>query len=83
MKTQLVKIGNSQGVRIPKPLIEQVGLRGLVEMKAEGNQLVIRPVLSPRAGWAEQFKAMAAGEDKLLDEETQSLTEWEEGEWEW
>ncbi len=30
MKTRVVKIGNSQGIRIPKPLLEQTGLEGEV-----------------------------------------------------
>jgi antitoxin MazE len=32
MKTRIVAIGNSQGIRIPKPLLEQTGLFGEVEI---------------------------------------------------
>ncbi|MBV9469841.1 MAG: AbrB/MazE/SpoVT family DNA-binding domain-containing protein, partial [Abitibacteriaceae bacterium] len=60
MRTYLIKIGNSQGVRLPKLLIEQVGLGKQVEIEAQPHQLVIRPVAQvPRQAWDEQFKAMA------------------------
>ena len=52
----LVKIGNSQGVRIPKPLIEQAHLEGK-ELKFEvlNGGLFIAPVLKPREGWAKEI----------------------------
>ena len=52
MKTRIVPIGNSQGIRIPKVLLEQVGLKGEVELSVDGDSLIIRPAASPRAGWA-------------------------------
>jgi antitoxin MazE len=82
VKSHLVKIGNSRGIRIPKVCLEQVGLKDEAVITVEAGRLVIRPARHPREGWAEQFKAMAeAGEDKLLDPET--LTEWDKTEWEW
>ncbi len=84
MKTRIVPIGNSQGIRIPKPLLEQTGLRGEVEIHVENNSLVIRPLKKPRQGWAAAFQEMAQrGEDKLLDADTSSMTAWDEDEWEW
>ena len=84
VKTHLIKIGNSHGIRIPKWLLEQVGLAGEVEVEAQSGQLIIRPVQSPRQGWDAQFQAMAAArDDHMLDGETLSLTEWEIKEWEW
>lgn len=84
VKTRLIKIGNSQGIRIPKLLLDQVGLRGEVEVEAQVGQLVIRPAQLPRQGWDIQFKAMAeAGEDTLVDEEPLTLNTWEETEWHW
>jgi antitoxin MazE len=84
MKTRIVPIGNSQGIRIPKPLLEQTGLSGEVEISAEDNTLVIRPVKKPRASWATAFQKMAQrGDDALLDEGAPSLSEWDEDEWEW
>lgn len=84
MKTRIVRIGNSQGVRIPKPLLEQTGLRGEVEITAEDGSLVIRPVKKPRDGWDTAFREMARrGDDKLIDDVAPSLSSWDEEEWEW
>lgn len=81
-RTRIVKIGNSQGVRIPKPVLEQLGLSGEVELRVESGQLVIRNVQLPRANWAAQFEQMAAnGDDTLLDAETG--TDWDEADWTW
>jgi len=84
MKTRIVAIGNSQGIRIPKPLLEQTGLSGEVEISAEDDGLVIRPAKRPRAGWAAAFRKMAQrGDDTLLDDAAPSLSAWDEGEWQW
>ncbi len=66
MKTRIVRIGNSQGIRIPKPLLEQTGLRGEVEISAQDDCLIIRPARQPRTGWAAAFREMARrGDDGL------------------
>jgi len=82
VKTRIIRIGNSQGIRIPKPIIEQLGFSDEVELEIYPDQLVIRSAHTPRQDWEAQFKAMAeAGHDQLLDAEI--LTEWDETEWEW
>jgi antitoxin MazE len=84
MKTRIVRIGNSRGIRIPRPLLEQIGLHGEVELIVQDDSLVIRPSRRPREGWAEAFREMARhGDDALLDEAPPSLSSWDEGEWEW
>lgn len=84
MKSRIVRIGNSQGVRIPKPLIEQTGLGEDVEISVEGNRLVIGPSSQPREGWAEAFRGMAqAGDDHWVDDHEPASTAWDEEEWEW
>ena len=55
MKTRIVRIGNSQGIRIPKPLLDQTGLLGEVEISAAADSLVIRPARKAGAGWAAAF----------------------------
>jgi antitoxin MazE len=83
MKTRIVPIGNSQGIRIPKLLLEQTGLAGEVEISARDDTLVIRPGRKPRAAWAAAFREMAErGDDALLDGAA-SLSDWDEGNWEW
>ena len=41
MKTELIRIGNSRGIRIPKPIIEQCGLGDTVELRVEDDGLII------------------------------------------
>ena len=84
MKASIVRIGNSQGIRIPKVVLEQTHLSGEVELEVRARQIIIRSVKKPRHGWAEKFRAMAErGDDKLLDAEAASLTSWDKEEWEW
>ena len=84
MKARLVRIGNSQGIRIPKPLLEQTGLQNEVEIEVKDNHLEIRAVSSPRAGWEDAFRTMAQqGDDALLDGEAPLPTQWDEAEWQW
>ena len=83
MKTELVRIGNSRGIRIPKPLIEQCGLEGSVELSVENDRLVISPGRRLRQGWAEEFeKAGPAGNDELMLEPMRA-TELDRKEWKW
>src|SRR6266545_1558734 len=84
VKTRIIKIGNSQGVRIPKLLLEQLGFGSEVEIAVQDQHLVLRPIKRPRQGWAEQFRLMAErGDDRLVDGDSMSLTSWDETEWEW
>jgi antitoxin MazE len=84
MRTRLIQIGNSQGVRIPKPLIEDAGLGEEVDLSIENHAIVIRPVIRSREGWDESFREMACrGDDSLLDPETASTSTWDEDQWQW
>ncbi len=85
MRTRIVKIGNSLGVRIPKVLLEQSRLPEDVEIEAFDRQIVIRAAQNPRDDWDAAFQAMAQnGDDQLLDEdEVSSSSSWDETEWQW
>lgn len=84
VKTKIIKIGNSQGIRIPKPVLDQLGLWGEVELWIETDQIVIRPARLPRKGWDKAFQKMASnGDDQLLDDLAPSLSDWDEEAWEW
>ncbi len=84
MRARVVKIGKSQGIRIPKPLLEQTGIIGDVELEVDQNQIIIRPVLNPRAGWDDAFIAMAEdNDDVLLDGEASLTHSWDDEEWQW
>ncbi|HET6528121.1 MAG TPA: AbrB/MazE/SpoVT family DNA-binding domain-containing protein [Balneolaceae bacterium] len=85
MKTKLIRIGNSQGIRIPKPLIEESGLSEEIEMILKDNEIVLRPAEQTRKNWDRSFEEMAQeNDDQLLDqEEIQRPDEWDETEWTW
>lgn len=84
MKSRIVKIGNSRGVRIPKPLIQEAGLGEEVDILVEGNRLVIAPAGSARADWAVSFREMARrGDDALIDGDVLVSSKWEKDEWQW
>ncbi len=82
IRTCIIKIGNSQGVRIPKILLEQSGIHTDVEIAVEGDHLTIRSIQQLRGYWDQAFAAMAAqADDALLDDV--SPTDWEQTAWEW
>jgi antitoxin MazE len=82
MKSRIIKIGNSQGVRIPKVLLEEAGLSDDVELGVEGNSITIRPISRARNGWAAAFAEMAERrDDELIDASVPTF--FDEDEWEW
>jgi len=50
MKAKIVKIGNSQGVRIPKPLLEQAGIDGPIELSVVDDGILLSPAAEPDSG---------------------------------
>ena len=93
MKTKLIRIGNSRGVRLPKAVIEQAGLReNNIELVVRDGEIVLSSPSrkkNPRAGWEEQFrKAIAEHGNELTDEDREWLdapldAEFDEKEWTW
>jgi antitoxin MazE len=84
MRAKLVRIGNSRGVRIPKAVLEELGLPAEVDLELRGGRLVVVPVFAARDGWEEAFAAMARREDdSLVHGEQASASTWDEEEWEW
>jgi antitoxin MazE len=82
VRTRIVKIGNSQGIRIPKLLLEQSGIHTDVEIEVQGAHLMISPAPCLRNGWDEAFATMAEQQDDdLLD--NLNASDWDDVEWEW
>ena len=82
IKSRLVRIGNSRGLRIPKLWVEQLALGEEVEMRVQADSLVICSARRPRAGWEEQFRVMHEhGDDRPIEDLPAS--KWDEEEWEW
>jgi antitoxin MazE len=82
IKTRIVRIGNSRGIRVPKILLDQAQLPDEVELHAEPGRLVVQGARRPRTGWAEAARAMAEARlDALLD--SPLPTRFDREEWEW
>lgn len=81
MNADIIKIGNSKGIRIPASLLKQCGIDKKVEIEVKYNSIILKPIKSPREGWAAKFKGMAErGDDQILiaDElDTDLLEEWD------
>lgn len=84
MRARVIKIGNSQGLRLPKPILEQTGIKEDVEIEVERNQIIIRPVENAREGWDEAFKIMGKkGDDEPIINDKDISHSWDEEEWRW
>lgn len=84
MKTTIVRIGNSRGIRIPKAVLEQCHLQDEVELEVRDDHLEVRPATKPRSGWADAFRRMhEQGDDVPLDKPPLPSTQWERTGWEW
>ena len=85
MKTKIVKIGNSRGVRIPKSFIDESGLKSDVELEVTDGKIIIKSISKPRESWNSAFHKMSQNkDDTLLDlKELSKQSTWDEEEWEW
>ena len=83
MKTELVRIGNSRGIRIPKPIIEQCRLGDTVELRIEDDRVVISSERAPRQGWDEAFRAAGSAEGDELLLESLPPNKFDREEWKW
>ncbi len=81
MKAQIIRIGNSQGIRIPKTMIEDGKLSGEVELELHEDGILIRSLQKPRANWDAAFKAVSDIDDDQQVADGQ--TEFEKKEWQW
>ena len=82
MKAQIIQIGNSQGIRIPKPLLEDSGVTGDVELELHPDGILIRNISKPRSNWDRLFGSLAEiDEDIALD--APAATAFEKKEWQW
>jgi len=80
MKVDVIKIGNSKGIRLSKTLLDKYNIKDTVDLILEKSQIIIRPLAKPRKGWEQSFKEMSNnGDDRLLFDdvfEDENLEEW-------
>ncbi|MDR3550203.1 MAG: hypothetical protein P4L31_02225 [Candidatus Babeliales bacterium] len=83
MKIDLIQIGNSQGIRLPKSIIKQCRFSEVIEAEIQDGKLILSSEQKPRTGWADAFKSMAkAGDDTLVMPEVFALSS-DDKEWKW
>jgi antitoxin MazE len=86
MQVQVIQIGNSRGVRLPKAVLEQLKFGETAELSVEQGRLVLAPQRAPREGWAESFKALAKAtkkEDPALKAFRSVKNRFDETQWSW
>lgn len=82
MRARIIKIGNARAVRLPATMLKAAGIKNEVELVLQPDGILIRPVQSPREGWAAAFRRMQqSGDDRPLDPGPSSS--WDSQEWKW
>lgn len=81
MKLDIIRIGNSHGVRLPKAILESCGLKDSVTLSIEDGRLVLSASNAPRSNWGAGFEKMAknSDDDMLLN----TTSDWDDEEWQW
>lgn len=82
MKAQIIQIGNSQGIRIPKTILEETGISGDVELLVTSDGILIRNLNKPRGDWDAIFKSLADADDDI-PAENEAASEFDKKEWQW
>jgi antitoxin MazE len=82
MKTHIISIGNSRGIRIPKAILEQCRIEKDVELELENDKIILKPLRkTPRKTWTQAFQKMKSQQDDgLLIDDRLDL---DEKDWEW
>lgn len=79
MKTKIIKIGNSKGIKLSKSILEKYNIGEEVELILEKEHIIIKAIEEPRKNWSEAFKKMYnEGDDKLLMDDVFEDEEFEE-----
>ena len=82
-RSKIVRIGNSQGLRLAKSILELSGISGEVEIEALDGKIIIHSVSETRQSWDAAFAEMASTEDDTLLYPSTEVSEWDESEWDW
>ncbi len=83
MRVEIIRIGNSRGLRIPKTILEQCGIKTAVDLRVEDHSFIVTPYEEVRAGWEKSFQIMAKNEDDVLLDADSLAHSWDEDEWQW
>lgn len=84
MQMDIIKIGNSKGIRLPLAVLKQCGINSKVDIEIQDNCIIIKPVATPRQGWAEAFEHIHKNDDDVLliseEIDNETLEVWDESE---
>ena len=84
MHTRLIRVGNSQGIVLPKKLLQQYQLAGEVDLRPTPEGLLITHIAKPaREGWEAQMQAALAAGQEPEGELLEGFTDSSEDEWQW
>jgi len=84
LEIDLISIGNSKGIRLPKSIIEACGLGPKLQLKIVDEQLIISASKPPRLGWRELFASKNLEDnDKDLSCFREVENTWDNEEWTW
>lgn len=82
MQMDIIKIGNSKGIRLPLAVLKQCGIDTKVELEIKDNCIIIKPIITPRQSWAEAFELMHKNNDDILlipeEIDNETLEAWDE-----
>ncbi|MCC7429392.1 AbrB/MazE/SpoVT family DNA-binding domain-containing protein [bacterium] len=83
MKTKIIKIDSSQGIKLSKVILKKLGTTKELELEIEQDKIVIRSQKTNRKGWKNAFKKMSENKDDNLLDELTNQSSWDETEWVW
>lgn len=84
MHTRLIRVGNSQGIVLPKKLLQQYHLTGEVDLRPTPEGLLITPIAKPaRHDWDAQMQAVLAAGPEPEGELLEGFADSSEDEWQW
>jgi len=83
VKTKVVRIGNSRGIRIPKVILDQYHISDEVELETKEDCVIIKSSHIAREGWENAFQKMHENKEDILLIDDSITNEWDEEEWEW
>jgi antitoxin MazE len=66
MEVSIIRIGNSKGIRFSKTILEKYNLKDKVDLTLDKDQIIIKPISTPRKGWENSFREMAKNDDDRL-----------------
>ena len=73
MQVYIRKMGNSRGILIPKPILDQPGLVDVADLQVNGSVIEIRPLKrNPHEGGAQDSQRLAAGDGLVCPASTRN-----------